>query len=125
MRNNGEAAKAKMLLAVCTLVPVLCFAFQDLGSEYGGMDWLTFDYAAWPFMLAPMAFLGLFIKYRELIRNPQRGAEFSQLIRLVPILFLIPNAIMVFGYSWLAAVPLIAILTILVGSWQLKKQASA
>jgi hypothetical protein len=112
-------------LAAFTLVPILCFAFQDLGSNYGGMDWLTKGYAAWPMMIAPVLILLLFITNRELIRDPQRGANFSQVIRIVSCLFLIPNVFATIGYSWLAAFSVLSSLTILVADRQLKKQTNS
>lgn len=112
-------------LAAFTLVPILCFAFQDLGSKYGGMDWLTKGYAAWPMMVAPVLMLLLFIKNRELIRDPRRGANFSQVIKIVSCLFLLPNVFAALGYSWLAVISVLSSLTILVADRQLKKQAGA
>jgi peptidoglycan/LPS O-acetylase OafA/YrhL len=112
-------------LAMFTLTPILCFAFQDLGSEHAGMDWLTTGYAAWPMMAGPVLMLLLFIRYRELIRDPRKGANFSQTIKIVAFLFLIPNVFLALGYSWLAVVSVLAILTILVADRQLKKQARA
>ncbi|CAL9480249.1 MULTISPECIES: hypothetical protein [Streptomyces] len=110
-------------LAACTLVPILCFAFQDIGSEYGGMSWLTYDYVAWPMMIAPVLMLVLFFRNRELIRNPRLGANFSQTIKLVAVMYLVWNIIGAIGYSWLAVIPLLCCLTILVADRQLKKQA--
>ncbi|MBH5135044.1 hypothetical protein RVN83_14455 [Streptomyces sp. PU10] len=112
-------------LATCTLAPILCFAFQDIGSEYGGMTWLTYGYVAWPMMIAPVLMLVLFFLNRELIRNPRLGANFSQTIKLVAVLYLIWNLIGAIGYSLLAVIPLFSCLTILVADWQLKKQARA
>ncbi|CAL9457923.1 hypothetical protein SUDANB96_02597 [Streptomyces sp. enrichment culture] len=112
-------------LAAFTLTPILCFAFQDLGSEYGGMDWLTTGYAAWPMMAGPVLMLLLFIKYRELIRDPRKGANFSQTIKIVAFLFLIPNVFLALGYSRLAVVSVLSILAILLADRQLKKQARA
>ncbi|MFB6555699.1 hypothetical protein [Streptomyces sp. NPDC056405] len=112
-------------LATFTLAPILCFAVQDLGSEYGGMDWLTYGYAAWPMMIGPVLMLLLFIKNREIIRDPSRGANFSQTIKVASFLYLIPNVFAAIGYSWLAAISVLSILTILVADWRLKKQARA
>jgi hypothetical protein len=113
------------LLATVTLAPILCFAVQDLGSEYGGMDWLTKGYAAWPMMIAPVLMLLLFIKHRDLIRDPAKGANFSQVVKITAFLFLIPNVFTTIGYSWLAAFSVVASLTILVADRQLKKQGPA
>ncbi|MFI8530427.1 hypothetical protein ACIGMX_09270 [Streptomyces aquilus] len=110
-------------LAACTLVPVLFFAFQDLGSKYAGMDWLTYDYVAWLLMIAPVLMLVLFFRNRELIRNPRIGANFSQTIRIVAAMYLFWNIIGALGYSWLAVIPMLSCLTILVADRQLKKQA--
>ncbi|MFD8351368.1 hypothetical protein ACFV1X_20815 [Streptomyces coelicoflavus] len=112
-------------LAAYTLAPILCFAFQDIGSEYGGLAWLTYGYVAWPMMIAPVLMLVLFFRYRELIRNPRLGANFSQTIKLVAVLYLVWNVIGAIGYSLLAVIPLLSCLTILVADWQLKKQARA
>ncbi|MFC7896393.1 hypothetical protein [Streptomyces sp. NPDC057381] len=112
-------------LAVFTLAPILCFAVQDIGSEYEGMNWLTYGYAAWPMMIGPVLMLLLFIKKRELIRDPSRGANFSQTIRIASFLYLIPNVFVAIGYSWLAAISVLSIVMILVADWQLKKQARA
>jgi len=112
-------------LAVLTLAPILCFAFQDIGSKYGGMDWLTYGYAAWPMMIGPVLMMLLLIKNRELIRDPRGGANFSQTIKIVSFLFLIPNVFVAIGYSWLAVISVLSILTILVADRQLKKQARA
>lgn len=112
-------------LATFTLVPILCFAFQDLGSEYGGMDWLTYGYAAWPMMIGPVLMLLLFIRNRELIRVPEKGANFSQTIKIASFLYLIPNLFAAFGYSWIAVISVLSILTILVADRQLKKRAGA
>jgi hypothetical protein len=113
------------LLAACTLAPILCFAFQDLGSKYGGMDWLTYDYAAWPLMIAPVLMLVLFLRNRELIRNPRMGSNFSQTIKIVAAMYLLWNIIGAIGYSWLACISVLSSLTILVADRQLKKQARA
>ncbi|WP_432095122.1 hypothetical protein [Streptomyces sp. bgisy100] len=113
------------LLAVCTLVPILCAAFQDLGSKYGGMEWLTVGYFAWPFMIAPVAILVVFLKNRELIRSPQRGANFSQTIKLISYLFLFLNVIAAIGYSWLAAISALVALSVPVADRRLRKQASS
>lgn len=110
-------------LAACTLVPILCFAFQDLGSKYGGMDWLTYGYTAWPLMIAPVLMLVLFFRNRELIRNPHMGANFSQTIKIVAAMYLFWNIIGAIGYSWLALISVLSSLTILVADRQLKKQA--
>ncbi|KUN26095.1 hypothetical protein AQJ23_12945 [Streptomyces antibioticus] len=112
------------VLFVCTIVPVLCMAFQDLGSKYGGMDWLTKGYAAWPIMIAPVAMLVVLIRNRGLISNP-KGANFSQVIKMVSCLFLIPNVAVIIGYSWLGVISVIATLAILVIDRQLKKQAAS
>ncbi|MPY60225.1 hypothetical protein [Streptomyces spongiae] len=124
MGDNPEEARATKILAACTLIPVLCGAFQDLGSKFGGMYWLTTGYFVWPFMIAPVAFLVLFIKHRELIRNPQKGAHFAQTIKMASGLFLFLNVIAI-AYSWLAVISVLSALTILVASRRLKKQASA
>ncbi|MEV5127224.1 hypothetical protein AB0K49_31210 [Streptomyces decoyicus] len=112
-------------LAACTLVPILCFAFQDLGSKYGGMDWLTYDYTAWSLMIAPVLMLALFIRNRELIRNPRTGSNFSQTIKIVAGMYALWNIIGAIGYSWLAVISVLSSLAILVGDRQLKKRASA
>ncbi|GAA4302366.1 hypothetical protein GCM10023086_18670 [Streptomyces venetus] len=108
-------------LAACTLVPILCFAFQDLGSKYGGMDWLTYGYAAWPLMISPVLMLALFFRNRELIRNPRMGSNFSQTIKIVAAMYLFWNIIGALGYSWLAVISVLSSLTILVADRQLKK----
>jgi len=110
-------------LAACTLAPVLFFAFQDLGSQYGGMDWLIYDYVAWLFMIAPVLMLVLFFRNRALIRNPHIGANFSQTIKIVAVMYLLWNIIGTLGYSWLAIIPILSCLTILVADRRLKKQA--
>lgn len=121
--KSPEESRAMKWLAVFTLTPVLCFAFQDLGSKHGGMDWLTYGYAAWPMMIAPVLMLLLFIKNRELIRDPQKGANFSQVVKMVSLLFLIPNVLAAFGYNWLAWISVLSTLAIVVADRQLKKQA--
>jgi hypothetical protein len=123
--KSPQESRAMKFLAACTLVPILSFAFQDLGSKYGGMDWLTYDYAAWPLMIAPVLMLVLFLRNRELIRNPQMGSNFSQTIKIVAVMYLIWNIIGAIGYSWLAVISVLSSLTILVADRQLKKQASA
>jgi hypothetical protein len=112
-------------LAACTLLPILFFAFQDLGSKYGGMHWLTYGYAAWPLMIAPVLMLVLFLWNRELIRNPRAGSNFSQTIKIVAAMYLIWNIIGAIGYSWLAVIPILSSFTILVADRRLKKQAPA
>ncbi|WP_432119108.1 hypothetical protein [Streptomyces sp. bgisy032] len=113
------------LLAACTLTPILCFAFQDLGSKYGGMDWLTYGYAAWPLMIAPVLMLVLLLKNRELIRNARSASNFSQTIKIVAVMYMIWNIIGALGYSWLAVISVLSSLTILVADRQLKKQGPA
>jgi len=110
-------------LAAFTLVPIFCWAFQDLGSKYGGLNWLTTGYAVWPMMLGPVLMLLLLIKNRELIRDPRKGANFSQTIKIVAFLFLLPNVFAALGYNWLAWISVLSILTIFVADRQLKKQA--
>lgn len=110
-------------LAACTLVPIFCFAFQDLGSKYGGMDWLTYGYVAWPLMIAPVLMLVLFFRNRELIRDPRIGGNFSQTIKLVAAMYLFWNVIGAIGYSWLALLSVLSSVTILVVDRLLKKQA--
>ncbi|MDN3246231.1 MULTISPECIES: hypothetical protein [unclassified Streptomyces] len=110
-------------LAVCTLVPILALAFQDIGSEYGGMGWLTYDYVAWPIMVAPVLMLFLFFRNRKIVCNPHLGANFSQTIKIVAVMYLVWNIIGALGYSWLAVIPILSCLAILVGDWQLKKRA--
>ncbi|MEU7482406.1 hypothetical protein [Streptomyces sp. NPDC042319] len=112
------------LLFVCTALPVLCAAFQDLGSEYGGLEWLTLEYAVWPLMIAPVAMLAVFITHRELIRNPGKGARFSQTIKVVACLFLFLNVIAAIGYTWPAALSALVALSIPVADRRLKKQAA-
>jgi hypothetical protein len=123
--KSPEESRAMKYLATCALVPILCFAFQDLGSEYGGMDWLTYGYAAWPMMIGPVLMLLLFFKNLELIRVPEKGANFSQTIRIAAFLYLIPNLFVAFGYSWLAAISVLSILTILVADWRIKRRVGA
>ncbi|MFI5857954.1 hypothetical protein [Streptomyces parvulus] len=123
--RSPQESRAIKFLAACTLVPILCFAFQDLGSEYGGMDWLTYGYAAWPMMIAPVLMLIVFFMNRELIRNPQIGANFSQTIKIVAVMYLMWNIIGAIGYSWVAVIPVLSCLTILVADWQIKKRAGA
>ncbi|WP_147286298.1 hypothetical protein [Streptomyces parvulus] len=123
--RSPQESRAIKFLAACTLVPILCFAFQDLGSEYGGMDWLTYGYAAWPMMIAPVLMLIVFFMNRELIRNPQIGANFSQTIKIVAVMYLMWNIIGAVGYSWVAVIPVLSCLTILVADWQIKKRAGA
>jgi hypothetical protein len=112
-------------LAACTLTPILFFAFQDLGSEYGGMDWLTYGYVAWPMMISPVLMLTLFFRNRELIRNPHMGANFSQTIKIVAVMYLFWNVIGAVGYSWFAVISVLACLAILVADRQVKKRAGA
>jgi hypothetical protein len=123
--KSPEESRAIKILAACTLVPILCFAFQDIGSKYGGMNWLTKGYAAWPMMIAPVLMLLLLIKERELIRDPRRGANFSQVIKIVSCLFLLPNVFAAIGYSSFAVVSVLSSLTILVADRHLKRQARA
>ncbi|MET9682040.1 hypothetical protein [Streptomyces coeruleorubidus] len=89
------------------------------------MNWLTIGYAAWPLIIAPVLMLLLFIKNRELIRDPHRGANFSQTIKIVAAMYLFWNVIGAIGYSWLAVISVLSSLTILVADRQLKKQISA
>ncbi|MFJ3666103.1 hypothetical protein ACIPSE_06585 [Streptomyces sp. NPDC090106] len=121
--RSQEESRATKYLAVFTLTPILCFAFQDLGSEYGGLDWLTYGYAAWPMMIAPVLILLLFIKKRDLAGDPQNGGNFSQTSKMVSLLFLIPNLFAALGYSWLAWISVLSTLIILVLGRRLKKQA--
>ncbi|MFL9657850.1 hypothetical protein ACJ7VE_29540 [Streptomyces sp. PB17] len=121
--KSPEESRAMKYLAAFGVAPILCFAFQDLGSEYGGLEWLTYGYAAWPMMIGPVLMLLLFFRNRELISVPAKGANFSQTIRIASCLYLIPNLFVAFGYSWLAVISLLSILTILVGDWQIKKRA--
>ncbi|MGI5427797.1 hypothetical protein [Streptomyces sp. CA-179760] len=123
--KSPQESRAMRLLAACTLVPILCFAFQDLGSKYGGMDWLTYGYAAWPLMIAPVLMLFLLARNRDLIRNPRMGANFSQTIKIVATMYLIWNIIGAIGYSWIAVISVLSSLTILIADRQLKKQARA
>ncbi|MFC8817625.1 hypothetical protein [Streptomyces rochei] len=111
------------LLAVCALIPILFLAFQDIGSEYDGMGWLTYGYVAWPIMVAPVLMLMLFFRNRALIRNPHLGANFSQTIKIVSVMYLFWNIVGAIGYSWLAGISVLSCLTILVADWQLKRQA--
>ncbi len=112
-------------LAVYTLGPILCFAFQDLGSKYGDMDWLTYGYVAWPLMVAPVLMLLLFFRNRELVRNTRMGSNFSQTIKIVAAMYLLWNIIGAIGYSFLAVIPVLCCLTILVADRQIKKKAHA
>ncbi|WP_030248868.1 hypothetical protein [Streptomyces violens] len=112
------------LLGVFAVVPVLCAAFQDLGSKYGGMDWLTRAYTFGPLMLAPVGFLIVFIMYRELTFNSPRGTYLNQTIRVVCYLYLFLTAIALL-YSWLAAISMLICLSILVAGPILKKRAAA
>ncbi|MFE0807796.1 hypothetical protein ACFW4M_22720 [Streptomyces sp. NPDC058794] len=112
-------------LAACALVPIFLLAFQDIGSEYGGMGWLTYGYVAWPIMIAPVVMLILFFGNRKLIRNPNLGANFSQTIKIVSVMYLFWNIIGAIGYSWLAMISVLSCLTILVADWQLKRRADA
>ncbi|MFK4544714.1 hypothetical protein RKD29_004310 [Streptomyces tendae] len=121
--KSPQESRAMKFLAACTLVPILCFAFQDLGSEYGEMDWLTYGYVAWPMMIAPVLMLILLFRNRELIRNPHIGANFSQTIKIVAVMYLFWNIIGAVGYSWLAVLSVLSCLAILVADWQLKKRA--
>lgn len=123
--NSPEESRAMKFLAAFTLTPILCFAFQDLGSKYGEWDWLTTGYAVWPMMIGPVLMLLLFVRNRELIRDPHRGANFSQTIKIVSCIFVLPNVFAALGYSLLAVIPLLSCLTILVADWQLKKRARA
>ncbi|MGV9455691.1 hypothetical protein [Streptomyces sp. NPDC003635] len=120
--KSPQEARAMRFLAAFTLVPLLCFAFQDLGSRYGGMDWLTYGYVAWPLMAAPVLMLVLFSRNRALIRNPRMGANFSQTIKIVAAMYLFWNIIGAIGYSWLALISILSSLTILVADRQLKKR---
>ncbi|WP_327719147.1 hypothetical protein OG381_29815 [Streptomyces sp. NBC_00490] len=121
--KSPQESRAMKFLAACTLVPFFCFAFQDLGSKYGGMDWLTYGYVAWPLMISPALMLALFFRNRELIRNPHIGANFSQTIKMVAIMYLVWNIIGTIGYNWLGIISVLCCLTILVADRQLKKQA--
>ncbi|WP_327703978.1 hypothetical protein [Streptomyces decoyicus] len=112
------------LLGVFAVLPVLCFAFTDLGIKYGDMDWLTRGYAAWPLMLAPVGFLIVFIMYRELTFNSPKGTYLNQTIKAVCCLFLFLNAIAIF-YSGLAVISVLMCLSILVADPILKKRAAA
>ncbi|GGW92171.1 hypothetical protein GCM10010383_22520 [Streptomyces lomondensis] len=87
------------------------------------MDWLTKDYAAWPLMIAPVLMLVLFLRSRELIRNPRMGSNFSQTIKIVAAMYLFLNIIVAIGYSRLAVISVLSSLTILVADRQLKKHA--
>lgn len=122
-RSRKESRGVK-LLGVFTVLPILCFAFTDLGIKYGDMDWLTRDYAAWPLMLAPVGFLIVFIVYREITFKSRKGTYLNQTIRVVCYLFLFLNAIAVF-YNWLAVISVLICLSILVAGPILKKRAAA
>lgn len=124
MGRSRKEARGVKLLGVFTVLPVLCFAFTDLGIKYGDMDWLTRDFAAWPLMLAPVGFLILFIMYRELTFNSPRSTYLDQTIRVVCYLFLFLNAIAIF-YTWLAAISALICLSIVVAGPVLKKRAAA
>ncbi|MEU6286720.1 hypothetical protein [Streptomyces sp. NPDC046988] len=121
--KRPQESRAIKYLAACTLTPILIFAFQDIGSEYAGLDWLTYGYVAWSLMIAPVLMLVLFFKNRELIRNPHIGANFSQAIKVVAVMYLFWNIIGSLGYSWLAILPILACLAILVADRQVKKRA--
>ncbi|QKW06752.1 hypothetical protein HUT18_10475 [Streptomyces sp. NA04227] len=123
--RSAQESRAMRFLAACTLVPILCLAFQDIGSKHGGMEWLNYHYVAWPMMIAPVLMLILFFRNRELIRDPRIGANFSQTIKLVAVLYLVWNIIGTIGYSWLGVISVLSCLTILVADWQLKKRARA
>jgi hypothetical protein len=125
VEKSPQEARVMKFLAACTLLPILCFTFQDLGSKSGRMDWLTYDYAVWPLMIAPVLMLALFLRNRELIRDPQRGSNFSQTIKIVAVMYLIWNIIGAIGYSWLAVIPMLSSLTILAADRRLKRQAPA
>lgn len=120
--KSPQEARAMKLLAACTLIPILSFAFQDLGSKYGGMDWLTYGYTAWPLMIAPVLMLVLLLRNQELIRNPSSASSFSQTIKIVAVMYMIWNIIGALGYSWLTVISVLSSLTILVADRQLKKR---
>ncbi|MFG2326524.1 hypothetical protein [Streptomyces sp. NPDC048568] len=78
---------------------------------------------AWSLMIAPVLMLVLFFRNRELIRNPHVGANFSQTIKVFAVMYLFWNIIGALGYSWLAILPILACLAILVADRQVKKRA--
>ncbi|MGW5636970.1 hypothetical protein [Streptomyces sp. NPDC003832] len=109
-------------LAAFTLVPILCFAFQDIGSKYGELEWLTVGYAALPMMAGPVLILLLFIRNRDLIRDPRKGSNFSRTVKIVACLFLLPNVFATIGYSLLAVISVLSSLAILVADRMLKRK---
>ncbi|WP_419995857.1 hypothetical protein [Streptomyces boninensis] len=121
--SNVDEARAVKYLSVFAVAPILILAFQDLGSKYGNMDWLTRGYAAWPTMIAPLGMLVVFIVHRELIRR-RRGDHFAQTLKMCAIGYALFNLITI-AYSWLAAISVIACAAILVACQRMQKQSSA
>ncbi|WP_443327323.1 hypothetical protein [Streptomyces sp. 8N706] len=114
--GNGQS-KALLALRVIVLVPVLWF-FLGGGAigKIAGKDWMPMEAFFWPLMIAPVALTAAYVGYRQCIRRPRSIPDVRWMYRFAAGMFIFANGALVIFYSWIAVIPAVLSLGILLDS---------
>ena len=117
MSSGKVESRALLSVRVIALVPVIWFFLAAAIGEIAGKDWVPIEAYFWPLMIAPVAFIVAYAKYR---RDIQRGAEnipdVRWLYRFAAGLFIFANVLLAIFYSWIASIAAALCLVILLDS---------
>ncbi|MGI5468447.1 hypothetical protein [Streptomyces sp. CA-132043] len=111
--GNGEA-RGLLAVRVIVLVPLLWFLLAGLIGKFAGRDWVPIEAWAWPLMIAPVALTVVFVMFQRIIRNPEHVGALPTMFKVAAGLLLVANGGLII-YSWVAAVPAVLSVAILLG----------
>ncbi|MEU6119221.1 hypothetical protein ABZ840_32360 [Streptomyces sp. NPDC047117] len=111
--GNGES-RGLLAVRVIALVPLLWFLLAGLIGKFAGRDWVPIEAWAWPLMIAPVALTVVFVVFRRIIQNPEHLGSLPTMFKVAAGLLLVANGALII-YSWVAAVPAVLSVAILLG----------
>ncbi|MGW2324295.1 hypothetical protein ACWC5C_00860 [Streptomyces sp. NPDC001700] len=111
--GNGES-KGLLAVRVTVLVPMLWFLLVGLVGKFAGRDWVPIEAWAWPMMTAPVVLTVVFVKFRRTIQNPEHVGHLPTLFKVAAGMISAMNFVLII-YSWVAVVPAVLCLAILLG----------
>ncbi|MFC6062184.1 hypothetical protein [Streptomyces ochraceiscleroticus] len=118
--GNGES-RGLFAVRVIVLVPLLWFLLAGLIGKFAGRDWVPIEAWAWPMMIAPFALTVVFVMFRRIIQDPEHVGSLPTMSKVAAGLLLVANGALII-YSWVAVVPAVLCLAILL-SGLIKKPA--
>lgn len=116
MPSGNRESKALLAVRVTTLVPVLWFFLAGAIAKAVGPDWIPAEAYFWPMMLGVVALTAVYAAYRRDVQDAEGIAHVRFLYRFAAGMFIILNGVAFFFYSWIAAIPVVLCLVILLDS---------